>query len=156
MCLYMLHTSKTFQDISLWACCQILKIAGCACTRNAGKRFPPPPRVSDPDMHHDMCVTHVPWCMPGSLTCDFLWFRWRGNVPGMPGACATRNFMYLARGPIRIAFRSWISNCISIKVLDVVGQVNCSWNRPLKSSNLTIWKMLDAQFCPVHVWFLDN
>ena len=28
----------------------------------------PPPRVSDPDMHHGMCVTHVPPCMQGSLT----------------------------------------------------------------------------------------
>ena len=26
------------------------------------------PLVSFPDMHHDMCVTHAPWCMPGSLT----------------------------------------------------------------------------------------
>ena len=25
--------------------------------------------------------------------------RRRGNVPGIPGACATRNFTYLARGP---------------------------------------------------------
>ena len=24
--------------------------------------------VSDPDMHHGMCITHVPWCMSGSLT----------------------------------------------------------------------------------------
>ena len=39
----------------------------------------PPPRISDPDMHHDTCVTHVPWCMPGSLTSDFLWSRWRGK-----------------------------------------------------------------------------
>ena len=22
---------------------------------------------NDPDMHHGTCVTHVPWCMPGSL-----------------------------------------------------------------------------------------
>ena len=28
----------------------------------------PPSRVSDPDTHHRTCVTHVPWCMPGSLT----------------------------------------------------------------------------------------
>ena len=27
--------------------------------------FSPPPRVSDPDMHHGTCVMHVPWCMPG-------------------------------------------------------------------------------------------
>ena len=41
--------------------------------------FPPPPRATDPDMHHGTCVTHVPWCMPGSLTSSFLWSRWRGR-----------------------------------------------------------------------------
>ena len=52
------------------------------------------PLVSDPGMHHGTCVTHVPWCMSGSLN------RGGGeNVPGIPGACATRNFTYLARGP---------------------------------------------------------
>ena len=45
------------------------------------------------------CITarawpHVPWCMPGSLTCGG-----GKNVPGIPGACATRNFTYLVRGP---------------------------------------------------------
>ena len=38
--------------------------------------FSPSPRVNDPDMHHGTCVTHVPWCMPGSLTSGFLWSRW--------------------------------------------------------------------------------
>ena len=47
--------------------------------------------VSDPGMHHGTCVTHVPWCMSGSLTRG----GWE-NVPGIPGACATRNFTYLA------------------------------------------------------------
>ena len=60
--------------------------------------FSQPLRASDPDMHHDTCVTHVPWCMPGSLTSSFLWSRWRENVPGIPGACATSNFAYLVRG----------------------------------------------------------
>ena len=41
--------------------------------------FSPPLRVSDPDMHHGTCVTHVPLCMPGSLTSDFLWYWWRGK-----------------------------------------------------------------------------
>ena len=41
--------------------------------------FSPPPRVSDPDMHHGTCVTHVPWCMPGSLTRGFVWSRWQGK-----------------------------------------------------------------------------
>ena len=39
--------------------------------------FSPPPRVTDPDMHRTTCVTHVPWCMPGSLIRGFLWSRWR-------------------------------------------------------------------------------
>ena len=41
--------------------------------------FFPPPRVSDPAMHHGTCVTHVPWCMPRSLPSGFLWSRWQGK-----------------------------------------------------------------------------
>ena len=41
--------------------------------------FSRPPLVSDPDMHHGTCVTHVPWCMRGSLNSGFLWSRWRGK-----------------------------------------------------------------------------
>ena len=37
------------------------------------------PGVSDPDMHHGTCVTHVPRCMAGSLTSGYLWSRWRGK-----------------------------------------------------------------------------
>ena len=71
-----------------WASYQILKIAGCACAGNSGKvfhhrRFQRKPLVSDPGMHHGTCVTHVPWCMSGSLTCGD-----GENVPGIPGACA--------------------------------------------------------------------
>ena len=33
--------------------------------------------------HHglaiEICVTHVPWCISGSLTCGFLWNRWQGK-----------------------------------------------------------------------------
>ena len=42
--------------------------------------FSPPSRVSDPDMYHGTCVTHVPWCMSGSLTSGFLWSRWLGKT----------------------------------------------------------------------------
>ena len=86
-------------NVIVWASCQIRKIAGCACAGNAGNVFPTyrlqsKPEVSDPGMHHGTCVTHVPWCMSESL------IRGGGeNVPGIPGACATRNFAYLARGP---------------------------------------------------------
>ena len=51
--------------------------------------------ISYPGMHPGTCVTHVPRCMSGSLiSCG------GENVPGIPGACATRNFTYLARGPL--------------------------------------------------------
>ena len=45
--------------------------------RECRERFPR--RASDPDIHHGTCVTHLPWCMPGSLTSGFLWRRWRGK-----------------------------------------------------------------------------
>ena len=45
--------------------------------RECRERFPRHCRVSDPDMHHGTCLTHVPWCMPGSLTSGFRWRRWR-------------------------------------------------------------------------------
>ena len=35
------------------------------------------PCVSDPDIHHGTCVTHVSWCMSGSVTSCFLWSRWQ-------------------------------------------------------------------------------
>ena len=105
-----------------WASYQICQIAGCACRcqysqhqswswscrgrgrsrgrgRECRKRFPRhrlqrKPLVSDPGMHHGTCVTHVPWCMSGSLT------RGGGdNVPGTSSACATCDFTYLARSP---------------------------------------------------------
>ena len=77
------------------ASCHICKIADCAFAGNAGNTFPPPISketgiVSDPGMHHGTCVTHVPWCMWGWLT--------RGGGENVPGACATRNFPYFARG----------------------------------------------------------
>ena len=88
----------------------------------------PPPRVFDSGMYHDTCVTHVLWCMPVSLTSGILWSRWRGNVLGIPGACATRICLYLVRGPLwsnivlnrlflqDFATSHYYSKCITIKV----------------------------------------
>ena len=67
-----------------WASCQIRKIAGAHAPGMPGT-FSPSPQVSDPDMHHGTCVTHVPWCMPGSPTIGFLWNRRRGKTfPAFP------------------------------------------------------------------------
>ena len=79
---------KVSRRCAVWASYQIRKIASCACAWNAGNDFPRgllqrKPLVSDPGMHHDTCVTHVPWCMSVSLTCGG-----GENVPSIPGACA--------------------------------------------------------------------
>ena len=81
-----------------WASYQIRKIVGCAYIGNEGNVFPATDfkgtaSYSYPSMHHGTCATHMPWCMPRSLT------RNGGeNVPSIPGPCAIRNFAYLATG----------------------------------------------------------
>ena len=55
---------------------QIRKLAGCACAGNAGNPFPATAGLRS---RHASRVTHVPWCMPRSLTGGFLWSRWRGK-----------------------------------------------------------------------------
>ena len=82
----LLHRNRTY--------CQLLLPdtynCGLRMRRECWERFPRrriqrKPLVSDPGMHHDTRITHVPWCMPGSPT------RCGGeNVPGIPGACTTR------------------------------------------------------------------
>ena len=69
---------------------QICQIAGWACACKAGTIFPATDWLETasqrPGMHQGTCVTHVPWCMSGSLT------RGGGeNFPGIPGACSTHN-----------------------------------------------------------------
>ena len=69
---------------SPWASYQIRKIADAHAPGMTGT-FSLLPGTSDSDMHHGTCVTHVPWCMPGSLTSVFLWIRWRGKTfPAFP------------------------------------------------------------------------
>ena len=43
--------------------------------------FSAPPRVSDLDIYQGTCVTHVPLCMPGSLSSDLFQSWWRGKRP---------------------------------------------------------------------------
>ena len=85
-----------------WTSYQIRHIAGCACVEICREPFPRhrrqrKPLVSDSGMHHATCVTHVPWCMSGSLTIGY-----GANVARIPGACAARNFAYLPRDPRNI------------------------------------------------------
>ena len=60
--------------------------------------FSPPPPASDPDMHHGTCVTHLPWCMPGSLSNQFRWSRWRKKT--FPAFPAHAQFYVSGKRPI--------------------------------------------------------
>ena len=118
------HSSNTHTciNISPWASYQIRKIAGCACTGNAGNVFlclwlQRKPLINDSGMHHGTCVMHVPWCMSGSLISGG-----GENAPGIPGACATPNFTNLAKGPYHTIKQgtlqskySLLMHCIKIK-----------------------------------------
>ena len=90
------------------------------------QRIPP---ISNHGMHHGTCVMHVAWCMSGLLTRGG-----RENVPGIPGACATRNFTCLTRGPwkkllfhiwcyIILTHWGWVTH-ICISKLTIIGSDN--------------------------------
>ena len=123
-----------------WASYQIRKIAVCACAGNAGNIFPATDfeqLVSDPGKHHGTCVTHVPWCMSGTLT------RSGGeNVPGIPGACATHNITYLVRGPLTFGK---MNRCSKIYL------VQTNWTYALNDDN-----KLYVMFCTVARFVGDN
>ena len=53
------------------------------------------PRVSDPDMHHGTCGMHLPWCIPGSLTCGFLW-SWRRGKRSRHSRCMRNPQFYIS------------------------------------------------------------
>ena len=78
--------------------------------------------ISDPGMHRGTCVTHVPRCMSGSVT-----HGGGEKVPGIPGACATRNFAYLVRDPCRTAV---------LKLLFIINE--CKVNTMLDIGHLSI------------------
>ena len=75
----------SIRDSSLSPCSYQIRTIADAHAPGIQGTFSLPPWVSDPDMHDGTCVTHVPSCMPGSLTSGFLWSRWRGKTfPAFP------------------------------------------------------------------------
>ena len=88
--------------------------------------FSPSLPVSDP-------VTHVPWCMPGSLNNGLFWSRWRkkcsrhsrrmrnpqfcvsGKRPTTPVFAATSVMLYWSTPPIHWSLHQWVL-CIRLLV----------------------------------------
>ena len=65
--------------------------------------FSQPPRVSDPNMHLGTCVTHVPWCIPGSLSSGFLWSRWREKCFGHSWPMRNLQFYVSGKRPMELS-----------------------------------------------------
>ena len=76
--------------LAQWTSYQICKIAGCASAGNAGNVFPAIDFKGNCQLAISACIT----AHAGSLTRDC-----GENFSGIPGTSATRNFMYLVRGP---------------------------------------------------------
>ena len=83
--------------------------------------FSPPPLVSDPVMHHDTCVTHVLWCMPGSLTSGFLWLRWRGKHSRHSRRMRNPQFYVSGKRPM-VA-----TTAVRTKMVQIVSSATCVW-----------------------------
>ena len=60
-------------------------------------------------MHHGTCITHVPWCMPGSLPSGFIWSRWRGIRSRH--SRSTRNTQFCVSGKRSISYNVYLFSC---------------------------------------------
>ena len=80
--------------------------------RECRERFPRPPQVSDPDMHHGTWVTHVPWCMPELLTSGFLWSWWRGKRSRHSQRMRNPQFHVSGKRPINAYMYAWYSRSV--------------------------------------------
>ena len=105
--------------------------------------FSPPPRVSDPDMHHCTCVMHVPWCMLGSLTSGFLWSRWREKRSRHSRRMRNPLFSVSAKRPM-------YDKCPSQQVYALLTQHNClkKKSEPLRYGDQ---KLSGKKWCQRHV-----
>ena len=101
-------------------------------------------------MHHGTCVTHVLWCMPGSLTSGFLWNRrWGKTFRAFPAHAqpAILRIWQEAHGgywqSLSTCNSSWI---VFFKIW--IHQKNCEWWKLLliTSTPDLPWKGCKAQF----------
>ena len=80
--------------------------------------FSQPLRICDPDMHHGTFVTHVPCCIPGSLTSGFLWSRWRGKRPRYFRRMRNPQFYVSGKRPIITQPSVWHHNGATTAITD--------------------------------------
>ena len=59
--------------------------------------FSLPPQVSDPNMHHGTCMTHVSWCMPGCCVCLSVCLSFNRSCPLVASTVQDGLFPYLVQ-----------------------------------------------------------
>ena len=89
-------------------------------------------------MHQGTCVTHVSWCMSGSLTRGG-----REKVPGIPRVCATGHFTHLIRCPCPQEIRYLMG--ITIKARRVKDQAVAHLHVYAKTVPILIMLMADVR-----------
>ena len=99
------------------------------------RTFCPPPRVSNPDMHQGTCLTHVPWCVPGSLTSGFLWSRRRSKHSRHsrhvrnPQICPLCTNLNLYSNEVCRVWCEWeTERTMDITVISDIAHMRDSWN----------------------------
>ena len=76
--------------------------------------FSTPPRYKDPDTHYGTCITHMPWCMPGSVTSGFLWSQWRGKCSRHSWRMRNPQFRVFGKRPIDSPNATWPGLCCCV------------------------------------------
>ena len=127
----------------------------------------PPPRVSDPNMHHGTCVTHVTWYMPGSLTSDFLWSRWRGKRSRHSRGMRNPQFYVSGKRPTQKCDKHVLAQQNTVCFWFRTWKLICdTWNRTYRSStkqeqdrisvklvwNTFIWLKVFSDVLPSTTW----
>ena len=105
--------------------------------------FPRLHGLSDPDMHHGTCVTHVPWCMPGSLTGGFLWSRWRRNRSRHSRRMRNPQFYASGKRPMLYVIWHWCGYTQTQSIAHVLGNVLlCCWMSFFLFSSLILYLIM--------------
>ena len=118
--------------------------------------FSPPSRISDTDMHHGTCVTHVPWCMPGSQTSGFLWSRWRGKRSGhsqrmhnlqfyVSGNCNNMTHSFMTKAYSYFVHWSWKLN--GIYPLPYLNKMSCKQKQTFCTFCIDLFKTYHFVHC---------
>ena len=134
--------SDTIIVTSNLAGCQIRKFTGCVFTRNSGN-VSLPLWLSDPDMHHGTCMTHMPWCMPGSLNNHYLGSLRRGKASGIPGACVMlrswQELHYLRTLVLQLkSCIDWLIDLTYLVIVNTHKRAKSSNKNPVKSTHTVI------------------